>query len=172
MNTQPKPLWNPYAAGALLGGGLLLTFMLTGHGLGASGFTTALTADLGHTIAPAATESNSYFGSMFSDGANPLDAWITWQVIGVAIGALVGALSASRFRFTVDGPQRLRLMPRLALAFGGGALAGFGARVSLGCTSGLGLSGAGTLATAGFLFLIGFFVAGAALGQVMKRYWQ
>lgn len=171
MNDQPRPLWNPYAAGALLGAGLLLTFLLTGHGLGASGFTTLLSAELGHVMAPAATAANSYFGSMFENG-NPLDAWITWQVIGVAIGALAGALSARRFRFTVDGPGRLRLAPRLGLAFAGGTLAGFGARISLGCTSGLGLSGAATLATAGFLFLIGFFGAGAALGQLLKRYWQ
>ncbi len=170
--SQPKPLWNPYAAGALLGAGLLLTFMMTGHGLGASGFTTRLTAALAHGVAPAATEANSYMGSMVEDGANPLDSWITWQVIGLALGALIAAVTAGRFRITVDGPGRLKISSRLVLAFAGGAIAAFGARMSLGCTSGLGLSGAATLATAGFLFLIGFFATGAGFGLLMKRYWQ
>jgi uncharacterized protein len=167
----PKPLWNPYLAGVLLGLGLLMTFVLTGHGLGASGFTTSLAASAAHVVAPQATESSRYFGSMFEDGANPLDSWITWQVIGVGLGALIAALSAGRFRWTVDGPTRLSNAKRLGLAVVGGMVAGLGARIALGCTSGLGLSGAATLATAGFLFLMGFFATGAAFGLIMKRYY-
>ncbi|SFF34743.1 hypothetical protein SAMN04488120_102336 [Fontimonas thermophila] len=171
MSGTSKPLWNPYAAGVLLGLGLLLTFILTGHGLGASGFSTALTAATSHILAPAATEANAYFGPMVENGSL-LDLWITWQVFGVAIGALIGAMSAGRFRWSIDGPTRLSIARRLVLAGVGGAIAGFGARLSLGCTSGLGLSGAATLASAGFLFLIGFFVTGATLGLLMRRYWQ
>lgn len=171
MSAGPKPLWNPYGAGVLLGLGLLATFVLTGHGLGASGFTTSLAASAAHVVAPQTVESSAYFGSMFEDGANPLDAWITWQVIGVAIGALLGALSAGRFRLFIDGPTRLGNQKRLLLALGGGMVAGFGARLALGCTSGLGLSGAATLASAGFLFLMGFFAVGAAAGLVMKRFY-
>lgn len=171
MNGIAKPLWNPYAAGVLLGLGLLLTFILTGHGLGASGFSTSLTASASHVVAPAATEANEYFGPMVED-SSLFDLWITWQVIGVAIGALVGAISAGRFRWTIDGPTKLSIARRLVLAVIGGAIAGFGARLSLGCTSGMGLSGAATLASAGFLFLIGFFATGAAIGLLMKRYWQ
>lgn len=169
--STPKPLWNPWLAGLLLGLGLLMTFIFTGHGLGASGFTTALTANAAHVVAPAATESSAYFGPMFSEG-NPLNAWITWQVIGVAIGALIGAISAGRFRWTVDGPTKLSIAKRLVLAVIGGTITGFGARLASGCTSGMGLSGAATLATAGFLFLIGFFGTGVALGLLMKRYYQ
>lgn len=171
MNQNPKPLWRPHAAGLLLGLGLLLTFLLTGHGLGGSGFTTALAAKGAQVIAPAATQSNAYLGPMVEDGNNPLDSWITWQVLGVAIGALIGALSARRFKWTVDGPIRLPNAGRLILALLGGMVAGLGARISLGCTSGLGLSGAATLATAGFLFLGGFFAAGALFGLLTKRLW-
>ncbi|MGQ0619575.1 MAG: YeeE/YedE thiosulfate transporter family protein [Panacagrimonas sp.] len=171
MNGGPKPLWNPYVAGALLGLGLLMTFVLTGHGLGASGFTTSLAASAAHVVAPQAVESNSYFGSMFEDGANPLNSWITWQVIGVAIGALFASVSARRFRWSIDGPTKLTSAKKLGLALVGGMIAGLGARIALGCTSGLGLSGAATLATAGFLFLMGFFATGAAFGLIMKRYY-
>lgn len=172
MSDQAKPLWRPHAAGVLLGIGLLMTFLLTGHGLGGSGFTTALAAKTAHVVAPAVTEANGYLGPMVEEGNNPLDAWITWQVLGVAIGALVGAISARRFKWSVDGPTRLSKGGRLALALIGGVIAGFGARMSLGCTSGLGLSGAATLATAGFVFLGGFFVAGGIIGMAMRRLWQ
>ena len=167
----PRPLWNPYLAGVLLGLGLLLTFVLTGHGLGASGFTTSLAAEGAHLVAPGAVESNSYFGSMFEGGSHPLNNWMTWQVIGVAIGALIAVLTAGRFRWTIEGPTRLNRGKRLGLALVGGMIAGLGARIALGCTSGLGLSGSATLATAGFLFLIGFFATGAAFGLIMKRYY-
>lgn len=167
-----KPLWRPHAAGVLLGLGLLLTFVLTGHGLGGSGFTTALAAKGAQVVAPAATEANSYFGGMLEDGRNPLDAWITWQVIGVAFGALIGALSARRFKIQLDGPGALGKPGRVLMALAGGMIAGFGARISLGCTSGLGLSGAATLATAGFVFLGGFFISGAVFGLLTRRLWK
>ena len=172
VNEQPKPLWRPHTAGLLLGLGLLLTFLLTGHGLGGSGFTTALAAKSAKTVLPTATEANAYLGPMVEDGNNPLNAWITWQVLGVAVGALVGAVTARRFKWTVDGPTRMTKAGRLVLALAGGMVAGLGARISLGCTSGLGLSGAATLATAGFLFLIGFFAAGALLGLLTRKLWS
>ncbi|MDT0617760.1 MAG: YeeE/YedE thiosulfate transporter family protein [Salinisphaeraceae bacterium] len=171
MQTAPKPYWNPYIAGGLLGLGLLLTFVLTGHGLGASGATTAIAAKTSQTVAGNAAESNAYFGRMLSDGYNPLNFWITWQLIGLAVGALIGALTAGRFRLQFGGPDKLGRAKRGGLALLGGMLAGFGARLSLGCTSGLGLSGSATLGVAGFLFLIGFFATGAGVGLFMKRYW-
>ncbi|MDN5873657.1 MAG: YeeE/YedE family protein [Salinisphaera sp.] len=171
MNNEAKPYWNPFVAGALLGVGLLLTFVWTGHGLGASGFTTALAVEGADLVAPATAESNAYFGKMLDGGGSLLDYWLTWQMIGLAIGAAVGAFSAGRFRPKIDGPTLLGRPKRLGLALAGGILSGFGARLSLGCTSGLGLSGGATLATAGFLFLIGFFVTGAGVGLFMKRYW-
>lgn len=171
MSSEAKPLWRPHAAGLLLGLGLLLTFLLTGHGLGGSGFTTALAAAGADVVAPASTAGNAYLGPMVADGNNPLDSWITWQVIGVAIGALIGAVSARRFRFDIDGPTRLKKAGRLSMALLGGIIAGIGARISLGCTSGLGLSGAATLATAGFVFLGGFFISGAIFGLLTRRLW-
>lgn len=172
MNRPPERPWNAHAAGALLGLGLLLTFVLTGHGLGASGFPTALAATAAETVAPATTAANDYFGPMLEDGYRPLDAWITWQVLGVAAGALLAALASGGFRWQVDGPPRLARSRRLAMAVVGGMLAGYGARVAAGCTSGLGLSGAATLATAGFLFLIGFFAAGLLTGYLTRGVWR
>ena len=36
----PRPFWHPLLAGLALGMVLLVTFVVTGHGLGATGFTT------------------------------------------------------------------------------------------------------------------------------------
>lgn len=172
MSRRPRPLWNSHVAGVVLGLALLLTFVLTGHGLGASGFPTVLAAAGSHAVAPTATAGNDYFGGMVANGRNPLNSWITWEIIGVVIGALAASVWAGRFRWRMDGPSLLQNPRRALLAIIGGTVSGFGARISLGCTSGLGLSGAATLASAGFLFLIGFFVVGAGSGLIMKRYWK
>ncbi len=158
-----KPFWSPWMAGVALGLVLLLTFVLTGHGLGATGFTTRLTAVLGGEAARA----NAYLGPMFEDG-QPLASWITWQVLGLALGGLFAAWRAGRFRLQLDGARSVGTPRRLAWALFGGIAAGFGARVSAGCTSGLGLSGAATLGLAAFVFLGAFFAAGLVVSRLVR----
>lgn len=165
---SPKPFWPPLVSGILLGMVLLATFILTGHGLGATGFTTRLTAWIGMEIAPVATAANDYLGGMIEDG-RPLSAWITWQVIGVAIGALISAWMARRIRIQMDGKLTLGGSQRPLTALSGGILAGFGARIAAGCTSGMGLSGAATLSLAGFVFLVAFFGVGLITSHLFKR---
>lgn len=164
--TNPKPFWNPWLAGVALGVTLLLTFLLTGHGLGATGFTTRLSAWLGLQAAPQAIAANPYLGAM----ARPdiLNGWITWQVLGVFTGALLAAWMAGRLRVQLDGPRRVGTAQRTVAALVGGLLAGFGARVAAGCTSGLGLSGAATLSIAAFVFLGTFFVTGLIVSRLVK----
>jgi hypothetical protein len=154
-------------AGVALGLVLLLTFVLTGHGLGATGASTRLTAWLGLHAAPAATQANAYLGPMVERG-NPLSSWISWQVIGVAIGALAASFMAGRFRIQFDGVRSVGAPRRLATALVGGLMAGFGARVAAGCTSGLGLSGAATLGVAAFVFLGLFFATGLIASRLVK----
>lgn len=172
MKRASRSYWNAHLAGVALGLTLLATFVLTGHGLGASGFTTALAAKTAGVVAPSIAASNRYIGPMLEGGRNPLNSWITWQVLGVAIGGLTASFVAGGFRWQIDGPARLRTVARLAMALAGGLLAGFGARISAGCTSGLGLSGSATLAIAGFVFLMGFFAAGLASGFALRRLWR
>ncbi len=161
-------------AGIALGVVLLLTFLLTGHGLGASGFFTRLTAWFGGELARSATEANSYLGP-FIKGArgvlNPLASWISWEIVGVMLGAVIAAVTSGRFRVRLDGAKNLPGSGRMALAVGGGILTGFGARLARGCTSGIGLSGGAPLAVAGFLFLIGFFIAGIAVSFLIRKAW-
>lgn len=165
---KPAAYMNPLLAGILLGIVLLATFVITGHGLGATGFTTRLTAWIGLHVAPVATNANDYLGGMVEEG-KPLEAWITWQVIGVALGALISAFLAKRIYFQLDGRKYLGGAKRPLTALLGGILAGFGARVAAGCTSGLGLSGAAVLSLAGFTFLGTFFAVGLLASRLLKE---
>ena len=165
---KPMPYMNPLLAGILLGMVLLATFVVTGHGLGATGFTTRLTAWVGMYVAPVATNANDYLGGMVEEG-KPLNAWITWQVIGVALGALLSAFLAKRIYIQLDGKKFLGGSKRPITALFGGILAGFGARVAAGCTSGLGLSGAAVLSLAGFTFLGTFFAVGLLVSRFLKE---
>lgn len=154
-----QPYWPSWLAGLALGAVLLLTFVVTGHGLGATGFTTRLSAWIGDAVVPGWTERNDYLGPLL-EGGSVLSSWITWQVMGVFAGALVSALLAHRLRLRVEGAVSSGRATRLLKALAGGVLAGFGARIAAGCTSGLGLSGSAVLGVAGFVFLGAFFAAG------------
>ncbi|MDD2876901.1 MAG: YeeE/YedE thiosulfate transporter family protein [Acidiphilium sp.] len=166
---NPRPRWNPYLSGIALGVVLFATFFATGHGLGVTGATTAMTAVGVASVAPHAFGAHDYLAAYARSGLN---SWIVWEVIGVIVGALAGSLLGRRFGPQIDGPPRVRSFGRLGLALLGGAASGFGARMAMGCTSGMGLSGSAPLAAAGFLFLIGFFAAGVAFGTIFKPLWQ
>jgi len=171
MKGTPRSFWPPLWAGVALGLVLWLTFMITGHGLGASGFFTRLTAWFGEAWLPEATAGNDYLGGMVASG-NVLSAWISWEVVGVVVGAVVSALNSGRFRPGVERGRSISSGSRLLLALAGGVLTGFGARLARGCTSGLGLSGGAALAVGGFIFLISFFIAGFAVSYLTRRIWQ
>jgi uncharacterized membrane protein YedE/YeeE len=160
-----RPYWPAWVAGLSLGVVLLLTFVLTGHGLGATGFTTRLSAWLGDGVAPRWTLANDYLGPMIEDG-HVLSSWITWQVVGVFIGALVSAVLARRIAWRIEGAATAGRVGRLLKALAGGILAGLGARIAAGCTSGVGLSGSAVLGVAGFAFLGAFFVAGLVVSRL------
>jgi hypothetical protein len=144
---------------------LLLTFVMTGHGLGATGFTTRLSAWLGDVAAPQWTLANNYLGPMIEDGS-VLSSWITWQVLGVLAGAFASAMLARRVAWRIEGAATSGRAGRLLKALAGGVLAGVGARIAAGCTSGMGLSGAAVLSVAGFVFLGAFFASGLIVSRV------
>ena len=162
-----KAFWPPMAAGAALGLALLFTFAITGHGLGASGAAPDVIAGTGLAVAPAATQANLYLGPKVADG-NPIGSWMTWEVLGLFIGALLAAFMAGRFRVQLDGARSVGTSSRIGRALAGGMLAGFGARVAGGCTSGLGLSGAAALGVAAFVFLALFFATGLITSRIVR----
>ena len=160
-----KPYWPNWAAGLALGLVLLLTFVVTGHGLGATGFTTRFSAWLGDFVLPNWTKTNDYLGPLLEDGP-VLASWISWQVLGVFAGGVVSAFLAGRMRWRIEGEASAGRTGRLLKALAGGVLSGFGARIAAGCTSGVGLSGSAVLGVAGFVFLGAFFAAGLVTSRV------
>lgn len=170
-NKIPKEFLSPLLAGIGLGLALMFMFLITGHGLGANGFFIRLTVWISDTVIPVWTENNNFLYTMTGD-THPLNEWISWEIAGVALGALAGSLMSRRFRFKIERGQGIGISARIALALGGGILTGFGAQLARGCTSGLGLSGGATLAVAAFVFLIAFFAAGIVVSLVTRRIWQ
>ena len=51
-NNEPRPYWNPYIVGVGIGLLIILSFVVTGRGLGAVGAFNGLMASLVHAIAP------------------------------------------------------------------------------------------------------------------------
>ena len=168
---QPKPYWNPYAAGVLLGLVLLATFLVAGQGLGASAFPKRVIALGTHAVAPGWTERNPALGHYVEDGANPLRNWLVIEVVGVLLGGFIGALSAGRVRPCIERGPRISNAARLALAFAGGGLMGVAAGLARGCTSGQALSGGATLATGSWVFMLMVFAGGYAGAWFVRRQW-
>lgn len=167
----PRPYWNPYLAGVLLGLTLLGAFVLAGEGLGASAFPKRVLAVGTDIVAPAWTAANPEFGPYVANGANPLRNWLVVEVVGVFLGGFIGAVSAGRFKSTVEKGPRISTGGRMTYAFAGGAIMGFAAALARGCTSGQALSGGATLATGSWLFMIMVFAGGYSVAYFVRRQW-
>ncbi len=167
---KAKRYWNPYMAGALLGLTLLATFLVTGGGLGASALPKRVIALGAMTAAPEWTAQNPTLGSYVASG-NPLRNWLVIEVIGVLLGGFIGALSAGRFKATVEKGPRISTRGRLRFALAGGVLMGFAAALARGCTSGQALSGGALLATGSWVFMLMVFAGGYATAWFVRRQW-
>ena len=170
-STMARPYWNPYLAGAGLGLTLLLSYVVLGTGLGASGAIARLAAASAHTLAPAAVEQNATTGPWFEGGA-PLRYYLVAMLVGTLLGGLLSAVNAGRAALMVERGPRASVRARLATALLGGVLVGFGARLSLGCTSGLALSGGALLQLGSFVFVGATFAVAFAAAPLVRRIWR
>ncbi len=163
-------LWNPYLAGVALGLVLLATYLLTGKGLGASGASFRLGVATLQAVAPAHVAEVPLMAATTEDGS-PLRYWLVFQVLGVALGGFLGALTSGRLRGeTLKGPT-FPARARWALALGGGALMGAGAQLARGCASGQALSGGALMSAGAWAFFMAFFGGGYALAALVRRQW-
>jgi uncharacterized membrane protein YedE/YeeE len=144
---------NPYLAGVGIGVVLLLSFLLVGRGLGATGaFSSVLETR--------------------TSGFAPLGDWLVVEIAGVIIGGFASAFAAGRFRLAVERGPRISDRSRLLAAFAGGAIMGLGAKLARGCTSGLGLTGGALLAVGSWVFVIAAFAGAYALAPMLRRLWR
>jgi len=166
-----KPYWNPYLAGLLLGLTLLATFVVAAQGLGASALPKRLLALIGLSLSPEWTAQNPALGGYVIPGVNPLHNWLVVEVVGVFLGGFLGAVSAGRFKTTVEKGPRISTRGRLLYALAGGTIMGFAAALARGCTSGQALSGGATLATGSWVFMLMVFAGGYATAYFVRRQW-
>lgn len=167
---QPRPYWNPYIAGAGLGLVLLLSYLVLGTGLGASGGIARIAATAAAAATPGIAD-NGYLQPWFEDGS-PLRHYLVLMLGGALLGGMLSALAAGRARWQIERGPRIGGGGRLLLALLGGALAGIGARFASGCTSGQALSGGAMLQTGSFVFLGGCFAAAFAVAPLVRREWR
>jgi uncharacterized membrane protein YedE/YeeE len=166
-----RPYADPYVAGTGLGLVLLAAFAIAGRGLGASGAFASSAAGVVAAASPARAAASPYFARYLSAGG-PWREWLLFELAGVALGGFLSALAAGRLRGEVERGPRIGRRPRLALAFGGGAVMGLGAVLARGCTSGLALTGGALLAAGSWLFMFSAFAAAYLLAPALKRAWR
>jgi len=171
MEKVMHPYWSPYLAGVGLGFTLLATYLLMGHGLGTSGAFTHAAANLEEAVAPERAWDNPYMAAYLEMG-RPWAQWVVIEMIGVVLGGLLGAWSASRLRWRFEKGAGIGWSRRLVFAFVGGAAVGFASRVAQGCTSGLALSGGAVLAPGAWAFTLAFLAGGFAMAWVVRRAWR
>lgn len=154
--------WSPYAVGAGIGLLSCVAFVLSDKPIGCSTAFARTSGMLEQVMRGSKVREMPYYRQF----APEID-WEWMLVAGIIIGSFASAWLSGEFRLewvpslwaATFGPEHL---PRLATAFAGGIIMGFGARWAGGCTSGHGISGTLQLAVSGWLAVAAFFAAGAA----------
>ena len=170
MKRDPNRFWNPYVAGVALGLVLLSAFVVMGKGLGASGASLRLGVTAIEAFAPGHVAATPPLAKTHSEGS-PLDNWLVFEVLGVALGGLVAAYTSGRLKVEVLKGPHIATAGRIALAIGGGVLMGAAARMARGCTSGQALSGGALLSVGSWLFMFSIFAGGYAAAWFVRREW-
>lgn len=167
-----KKPWNPYLAGVALGLVLLLSYVVLGHGIGASGAASIIGAVSLKSIMPEhVVAKGAYFAHYFTDGQNALNDWIIFMAIGTFIGGLVSSLLGGRYKAEVVRGEHTTRTRRLLLALAGGIVMGIGARIGRGCTSGQALSGGALLSVGSWIFMMSVFAGAYSLAYFVRREW-
>lgn len=156
------PSWSPYVTGAGIGILVLISFLLADHPLGCSTAYVKAAGMIGEAAKPQSIRDSPYF-RLFP----PEMDFALMIVPGILIGAFASAILGGTFFLSLVPPiwaARFSADPvlRLAAAFVGGVLLGFGARWAGGCTSGHGISGTAQLSLASCAAAACFFAGGIA----------
>jgi uncharacterized membrane protein YedE/YeeE len=171
MESRARPFWNPYLSGAGLGLVLVLSYVVLGAGLGASGAVARASAELAERVAPAAVESNAYLAPWF-EVSSPLAHYLVFMALGVLLGGFASSWSAGRIAPGIERGAGASASLRLAFALGGGVLAGFASRMAQGCTSGQALSGGALLLSGSWAFMLAVFAGGFGAAWFVRREWR
>ena len=162
---------NPYVAGVMLGAVLLLSFYLTGRGLGASGAMKSVVVSAVDVVIEDHAEASGFYNKYLTEGESPLNSWLVFQVLGVLVGGFLSGALAGRLTWKTEHAPGITIRKRLILATIGGALFGFGSQFGRGCTSGAALSGMATLSLAGFVTMMAIFGTAFLFAYFFRKNW-
>ena len=168
----PRPYWNPYVAGLLLGGALLASFLVLGAGLGASAVPIRFGAWIENVVASNHAQSSEFFGGKYLADAHPLRYYLTFMLIGTFLGGLLSAVLARRINVSIERGKAFGRLPRIVLALVGGILVGYASALASGCTSGQALTGGALLANGSIVFMLCVFAGGYAVAYFVRRQWH
>ncbi|MFC2106946.1 YeeE/YedE thiosulfate transporter family protein [Bacteroidota bacterium] len=168
---RSKKYLNPYLGGFLLGILLLLTFYITGRGLGASGAVKSTVVTAVNTVSSTHAEESEFYSKFISDDKHPMNNWLVFEIIGVLAGAFLSGSIAGRLKFKVEHSPKITSRTRLILALSGGLLFGFGSQLGRGCTSGAALSGMANLSLAGYMTMLAIFGSAFLFAYFFRKFW-
>jgi uncharacterized membrane protein YedE/YeeE len=166
-----KKLWNPIFGGIMIGIAMILTFYISGRGLGASGAMTDFAVWLQNLVAPSINQSSGYFSKYVANGANPLNDYLIFMAIGILIGSFLAGLVSKDLKFEVLKGPNISNKGRLIYALIGGIFIGYAARMARGCTSGQALVGGAELSVGSWAFMFAIFAGGFAVAYFVRREW-
>lgn len=169
--TEPRYI-NPYLGGILLGLLLLLTFYITGRGLGASGAIKSAVVTAVDKVAPVHAEESSYYSKFISDSESPMFNWLVFESLGVFFGGLIsGAIFGRLKKLRIEHSPKITGRTRLIFAGLGGILFGIGSQFGRGCSSGAALSGTAAFSFGGFIVMMGLFGTGYLVAWFFRKLW-
>ena len=165
--SESSSAWSPYLVGALIGLLSMLTFYLSDKPLGVSSAYARLAGLIGKRLAPSHISKLKLYKDV-----EPKVEWETMLMFGIILGAFLAAWTGGELTGTAVPALwadrfGTELIPRLLVAFVGGAVMVFGARLAGGCTSGHGISGTLQLSVGSWIAVICFFIGGAAVALPM-----
>lgn len=170
-NNEPKYI-NPYLGGVLLGLLLLVTVLITGRGLGASGAVKSTVVTTAHVFTPSQASSNDYMKRFISDDHSPMYTWLVFESIGIFLGGLLSGVIFGRVKkLRTEHSPKITSKKRLWFALIGGMLFGIGSQFGRGCTSGAALSGTATFALGGVVVMFAIFGTGYAAAYFFRKLW-
>ncbi len=171
-HTERPHYLNPYFGGVLLGLLVILTFYITGRGLGASGAIKSSVVTVVNTVAHEHAEASSYYSRFIPNDKSPMNNWLVFESLGVLIGGLLSGVIYGRIKkFRVEHGPKITNGTRLLFAVIGGALFGFGSQFGRGCTSGAALVGSASFSFGGVIVMLGIFGTGYAVAYFFRKLW-
>lgn len=171
INNDGSFYLNPYFGGVILGTVLLLSFYISGRGLGASGAVKNSVAATVNVVAPQHVEHSAYYSQFAGGDKKPMSNWLVFEVLGVLAGAFLSGIIFNRLKIKVEHSPKITERRRLLFALGGGLIFGFGSQLARGCTSGAALSGMAVLSLGGYITMIAIFGTAFGAAWLFRKNW-